>query len=148
MAGMSSRVMLLSIPSLGMHRVTGISSKLRSCIPFQPCHAQRAFNSGMCVAIFTTCCVCPIFFRVNRGPCFSFFRKLSVWLNLSKMDMKMKKVLMRPPSFSQPVSTITAARLGSPELGYLVDRLFTECPQFPLSGLISMYNTVYCRLRQ
>jgi hypothetical protein len=71
-----------------------------------------------------------------------------VWLNLSKMDMKMKKVLMRPPSFSQPVSTITAARLGSPELGYLVDRLFTECPQFPLSGLISMYNTVYCRLRQ
>jgi hypothetical protein len=54
MAGMSSRVMLLSIPSLGMHRVTGISSKLRSCIPFQPCHAQRAFNSGMCVCV----CVC------------------------------------------------------------------------------------------
>ncbi|CAK9227961.1 unnamed protein product [Sphagnum troendelagicum] len=46
MAGMSSRVMLLSIPSLGMHRVTGISSMLRSRLPFQPCHAQRAFNSG------------------------------------------------------------------------------------------------------
>ncbi len=92
--------------------------------------------------------MCPIFFRVNRGPCFSFFPKLSVWVKLSKMDMKMKKVLMRPPSFSQPVSTITAARLGSRELGYLVDRLFTKCPQFLLSGLISMYNTVYCRLRQ
>jgi hypothetical protein len=38
--------MLLSIPSLGMHRVTGISSMLRSRLPFQPCHAQRAFNSG------------------------------------------------------------------------------------------------------
>jgi hypothetical protein len=65
-----------------------------------------------------------------------------VWVKLSKMDMKMKKVLMRPPSFSQPVSIITAARLGSPELGYLVDRLFTKFPQFLLSGLISICITL------